>query len=175
MKIRTLNANDAPQLERFLQDFFDAGETDIPGYFAAPEWPLSQAIERMAAWGRGEQLGEGWVPCTTHFLVVQDEIQGLCNFRHSLTEQLRNFGGHAGYAVRPSARGQAHATRLLEHAKDFGRSLGIDRLLMTCDPANIASVRVIQKCGGVLLDNLYRESRQRHVSRFWISLDVATP
>jgi len=135
-----------------LADFEMGGQMDIPGYFLPFDCPHDYAVLSLAAWSRGEKLNPGWVPCTTSFYEEQGSLLGLYNFRHTLSSQLELEGGHVGYSVRPCARGRGVATALLAHAIEFGRSLGLSSLLLTCNAANRASQRVIEKNGGVLRD-----------------------
>ena len=61
-------------------------------------------------------------------------------------------------------------SRLLAHGKDFGRSLGLQRLLVTCAPDNLGSVGVILNNGGALQDTIHFEPLDCLVSRYWIEL-----
>ena len=157
-------------LAAFLADFHAAGETDISAYFAQPEWTHEEAVRVFAAWARGEELQAGFVPTTTLFLMVEGQLVGVVNFRHRLTEKLEAYGGHVGYSVAPSHRGKGYATRLLAGALEQARGLGLARVLVTCDPINLPSIRVIEKNGGVYMDTLFAQDIQRQVSRFWIGL-----
>ena len=90
----------------------------------------------------------GWVPATTLWYVDDEEYLGTLQIRHQLTRHLRRVGGHIGYEVRPSARRQGHATRMLELALPYAKRLGIDPALVTCDATNVASRKVIEANGG---------------------------
>jgi len=169
MPIVPLRAEHERAVRAFLADFERVGEDEVPAYFGDPAWTFPEVVSRLDAWSRGEQVPDGWVPCTTSFLVDGGEILGVVNLRHHLTESLLQLGGHVGYSVRPSARGRGHATRLLEAAMGQARELGIDRLLVTCDEDNPASIRVIEKCGGVLQDGIGREAGGTTL-RYWIAL-----
>lgn len=52
----------------------------------------------------------------------------------------------------------------------LAKELNINRVLVTCDVANIASARVIEKCGGILEDQFFHESVGHDVSLYWISV-----
>ena len=52
---------------------------------------------------------------------------------------------------------------------DKARQLGLTRVLITCDPENIASVRVIEKNGGVLASRSVAHTG-RLTARYWIEL-----
>ncbi len=59
-------------------------------------------------------------------------------------------GGHIGYCVRPGFRRRGYATEILRQAVIVARSIGIDRVLVTCDDDNAASIAVIESNGGKL-------------------------
>jgi predicted acetyltransferase len=169
MQIVQLTHGHESALCDFLEDFARAGETEIPAYFGEASWSHAEIVEHLAAWARGERLPAGWVPCTTSMLEEDGELLGVVNLRHELTDALRRCGGHVGYSVRPSARSQGHAARLLEAAKEQARALGLERILVTCDTDNLASARVIQKCGGEV-DDVIEGPAGRRTKRFWIAL-----
>lgn len=169
MQIIQLSAAHETALIEFLADFARAGEDEIPAYFGQAEWSHDEIVEHLAAWSRGERLPEGWVPCTTSMLEDEGELLGVVNLRHELTDALLRCGGHVGYSVRPSARCRGHATLLLRAATEQARQLGLDRVLVTCDSDNPASNRVVEKCGGELLDEIDR-SGDGTTRRYWIAL-----
>ena len=113
---------------------------------------------------------EGFVPDSTYFCIDTDadRVVGAVNIRHSLNEKLLAHGGHIGDGVRPSMRGQGIGTKMIARALEVCRTLGIDRVLMTCDKSNVASARTIIKNGGVLENEVVDEGEV--VQRYWIDL-----
>jgi len=170
MQIIALAREHEQALQSFRQEFADAAEDHIPGFLPIAEWSFEEIVEGFAAWADGERLPDGWVPGTTLFLMDGEDMLGVINLRHRLAGTLRQFGGHVGYSVRPSERGRGHATLMLEHIKTHARKLGIERLLITCDPENAASGRVVEKCGGVFEDEIFFEPIGRDIRRYWIDL-----
>ena len=170
MEIVELGMQHEQGLRDFLREFAAGGELRIPAYFADPDWPHGRVVDYFARMSRGENLPDGWVPCTTLFLVDGDRILGVANLRHRLTDGLMRSGGHVGYAVRPSARGMGHATYLLNAVKTIARDRGFERLLLTCGALNLSSGRVIEKCGGVLADEICDETSDEPTRRYWIAL-----
>ena len=107
----------------------------------------------------------GRVPCTFFWLLDEDrgagdEVVGFLAVRHALNDFLLEQGGHVGYSVRPTARRQGHAARALRLGLDHAAGLGLDRVLLTCEPGNAGSRRTIVAAGGVLED--VRAGKERY-------------
>ena len=130
-------------------------------------WHDARAFADYTAGLRADALEEtprrpGWVPCTTLWYVEGGEYLGRLAIRHRLTPWLLEYGGHIGYDVRPSARGNGHATNMLRDALPVAKRLGIADVLVTCDVDNTASRRVIEKNAGQL------EDERGGKLRFWV-------
>ncbi|HEY7272781.1 MAG TPA: GNAT family N-acetyltransferase [Actinoplanes sp.] len=106
------------------------------------------------------------VPSSLYWYVAGEHYLGTLVIRHELTPELLVAGGHVGYHVVTAWRRQGHATRMLEQGLVECRRLGLTRVLLTCEPDNEASQRVILANGGrpdaTLGDEL----------RYWIDTDV---
>ena len=90
------------------------------------------------------------VASTTLWYVRGDHFIGAINIRHELNANLAIVGGHIGYVVRPSERGRGHASDMLAGALAHTRAhLPLKRVLLTVNALNTASIRVIEKNGGV--------------------------
>jgi predicted acetyltransferase len=59
--------------------------------------------------------------------------------------------GHIGYSIVPWKRRQGHATRGLRLLLPMAPEQGLDHVVLTTDPENLYSQRVILACGGHLL------------------------
>ncbi len=112
------------------------------------------------------------VPSTELWYMDGDTFLGSVGVRHELNEILASWGGHIGYAVRPSAQRQGHASAMLAGGLDFVRAnLPLERVLLTVDNDNEGSIRVIEKNGGVFeaeVDNPWVEGVRGR--RYWIDL-----
>ena len=102
----------------------------------------------------------GYVPWTELWMADGDEYLGRITLRHELTDALLTWGGHVGYAVRPSARRQGVASTALRGILELAGDRGIDPVLITCDVDNTASARVIERAGGEFED--VREGKRRY-------------
>ncbi|TQK44589.1 putative acetyltransferase [Streptomyces sp. SLBN-118] len=130
-------------------------------------WHEPDGFARYVAAIREEELEEGrrpegFVPASWYWYVDGGTYLGRIQIRHRLTPFLREAGGHIGYGVRPGARRKGYATAMLRDALPCARSLGLDRVLLTCDTTNTASRKVIEANHGIL------EDERGGKRRYWI-------
>ena len=111
-----------------------------------------------------QPTSDGIVHADSYWVTEDQIVIGFLQLRHTLNDYLREAGGHIGYSIRPSCRRRGHATRALGLALDRARVLELDRVLVTCDDDNLASIKTIESCGGVLED--VRSGKRR----YWIAL-----
>jgi len=117
-----------------------------------------------------ETVEEGLVPASTYLAIsIADErLIGMIDIRHRLNEFLMNFGGHIGYSVRKSVRRQGYATEMLALALQKCSSLGIDKVLITCDKENIGSAKTIMNNGGKFENEVVEGDGM--TQRYWITI-----
>jgi predicted acetyltransferase len=117
------------------------------------------------------ELPEGRVHCDYYWITAgegaDEEVVGFLALRHRLTAWLLEEGGHIGYSVRPSRRGEGHAGRALALAVRRSAELGLERVLLTCEEDNHASARTIERNGGV-----YEDTRNGK-RRYWIATGLS--
>jgi predicted acetyltransferase len=173
LELRPLRPSDESSFFATLAEF----RAEQPAFEFALGWgagmSFPQYVARMAAWDRGEQLPAGFVPSAFLVGVVEGEIVGRVSLRYRLNEWLQKIGGHIGYGVRPSARGRGYATAMLRQALKRCPALGIEQALLTCDDTNAASIKVIERCGGVLDGRVADASFAGLRRRYWIRTSAA--
>jgi predicted acetyltransferase len=64
--------------------------------------------------------------------------------------------GHMGYSVVPWKRGRGYATLALRQMLPAAKSEGLKYVEITTDPSNVASRRVIEANGGVLIEHFIK-------------------
>ena len=114
--------------------------------YRAAAHDVSAFVEICRHHSIGRDLPADWVPQSTFWLARDaTKIVGCSRLRHRLTKFLAEYGGHIGYDVRPSERGRGYGTRLLQLTLAEARKIGLTRVLLTADEANVASWRIIEK------------------------------
>jgi predicted acetyltransferase len=107
------------------------------------------------------------VPMDSYFIEADGRILGELFIRHRLSSVLEKMGGHVGYKVRPSCRNHGVATAALRLGLKKLSDLGVERALVTCNTTNAPSARVIEKCGGVRIEDARLDDRVER--RYWIA------
>ena len=133
--------------------------------------PFSVYVQLLQAIERGENLPEGYVPETSLFAFVDDQIIGRISIRHRLNDFLLNIGGHVGYGVLPSFRRRGIAKAMLKAALPWAQQLELNPLLITCDDNNLGSRKVIEANGGVLENIVSQGVGEPLLRRYWLQLD----
>ena len=118
----------------------------------------------------GKNLPDGYVRENFYLCYEGTDLVGVFSLKFELTEFLLNYGGHIGYATRPSAQCRGLATQMLKQGLTIAEEFGFDRILCICDNDNYASEKVIRRNGGVLENELYDPDEDVVVKRFWIQL-----
>ncbi len=141
-------------------------EVDSPDGFAAWVRRLNDQADPA------KPLDAGRVRCTYRWIVEGDQVLGAITLRHELNDIALRVIGHVGYGIRPSARGRGLATWALGRMLGEARTLGLDRVLVTCEADNVASARTIERNGGALEG--VRDTELGPVRRYWVTL-AGTP
>jgi predicted acetyltransferase len=156
----------------YRQEHFDFGEDIINGS------TLFDKIDSYEEWlsyikkiSNKETVQPDWVVSSVFFGIRESDnkIIGIIDIRHYLNDLLSKYYGRIGYSVRPSERQKGYATQILNLAIDYCKNLGLKRIMLGCYSDNIASIKTIIKCGGVLeREFLYLDGKPMSV--FWVEL-----
>ena len=113
-------------------------------------------LKKVRDFHAGIVHNESFVPATTFLVMSEHRLVGFVNIRHELNDFLSRIGGHIGYMVRPTEREKGYAKALLKAAVSYcKKTLGLNRLLITCDQDNIASKKTILANQGVYQKTIY--------------------
>jgi predicted acetyltransferase len=151
-----------------LEEFRAAGELDAYSDDFAVAWKDYSALcELLSQMKLGGFPRSDSVPTDSYFIEAEGRILGDLYIRHRLSAKLEQLGGHISYMVRPSCRNRGVATAALRLALQFLGNLNVERALVTCKSTNIASARVIEKCGGVRISDAPRQDGVTW--RYWLA------
>ncbi|GAB6556152.1 MULTISPECIES: GNAT family N-acetyltransferase [Bacillus] len=141
------------------------GSSSLQNFDSLDEW-----FEKVSKQELGENLQSNRVPSSQFLSVEQGELIGFVNIRKRLNQELLRESGHIGYSVHPNKRRQGYATKQLKLALDEAQKLGLQKVLITCDKANIASAKTIQKVGGVLENEVVSSHTGEIIQRYWVEI-----
>ena len=140
--------------------------TFLLDYSAGEPW--AAYLERLSDLARAVRVPRDRVPSAFLVAVVDGTIVGRVSVRDELRASLAVTGGHIGYGVLAEHRRQGYATLMLRQALVVARARGVDDVLVTCDDDNAGSIRVIERCGGVLEGLVETPGAPRRTRRYWI-------
>ena len=168
LKLRPLRPEDEVSFKKAISAF----KNESPSFEFAFEFdesiPFLEYIKKLEGWSLGKGLPDKFVPSTFLVGVIDGQIVGRLSLRHRLNDFLARIGGHIGYGVIPSCRQQGYATEMLKQALPICSSLGIKKVLITCDIDNLGSQKVIERCGGIF-ENVTDDSQLKvQKRRYWI-------
>jgi predicted acetyltransferase len=166
-----LDNDDEIEFADMMKDWELSEERIVPGIMRNYGPDFDGFIRLLNNCHLGIGLNDSQVPSTLYVLKDKNnKILGSVLIRHSLTNDLRFYGGHIGYGIRPSERKKGLATTQLHLALEKARELGLIEVMVSCDKANIPSSKVIRKNGGILEWEGYYEPINRDIERYWIKI-----
>lgn len=158
-----------------IEEYRQAGEQKYVTLYEEAQQDFDAYLKKLRKNEKGVDLPEGWVPSSVFWLIdATEEVLGVVRIRHRLTPFLELIGGHIGYDVRPSSRGQGYGNESLRLSLEKARHLGLKRVMLTCDTDNIRSQKIIEKFAGKLQDTVLSPESNRRSFRFWIELSGPT-
>ena len=137
------------QIEDYKNEFILYNET-IHGAANLTDLSTSEWVKFAENTKYKETVTPGFVTAHTFFALNNDTIVGIINARHELNDYLLNFGGHIGYSVRKSERRKGYAKKMLNYTSEFLFSLGLEKILITCDKIHLATKWTIASGVGFL-------------------------
>ena len=168
IELRALRVEDELSFLDAIREF-----TDKEVQFAFKYDPgvnFSEYVDKVNSWPDGKSLPGDFVPNSYYVAVIADKIIGRVSIRHELNDFLERIGGHIGYAVIPSQRGRGYVKNMLKQSLGFAKARGLNRVLITCDVNNIASIRVVEANGGVFEHTTNEPMLKIQKHRYWINL-----
>jgi predicted acetyltransferase len=155
----------------YIQEFLERNEPLIPEVLAQDASDFGALVHRLRLDAAGVDLPEGYVPASCSWLMDEHKtLVGVAHLRHSLNAALSYEGGHIGYSIRPTRRNKGYGKMMLKLLLEKAKTLGLTRVLLTCDKTNTASARVIQGNGGKFDSEVPRKDGKGITRRYWITI-----
>ncbi|MGM0436325.1 MAG: GNAT family N-acetyltransferase [Bacillota bacterium] len=161
-------------IESYKQAFLNtkssmAGTGNLRDCETALDW-----IEELKQMENSLTCPEDKVPSSTYLAIrkTDDALVGIIDLRHHINHPILSvWGGHIGYSVHPKERRKGYGKAMLGEVLEIAKTRGLNKVLVTCDEDNVASLRTIKSQGGVFEKNVSTDHGL--VSRFWISIKKA--
>jgi len=103
---------------------------------------------------------------STYLCIQNNEVLGAIRCRHHSNTYIENVIGHVGYETKPSARGKGVAKFMLSWIQE---NVLENNIIITCEVDNFASKKVIERCGGIYLNQIYSPEKKNNVKRFQLA------
>ena len=121
-------------------------------FFNKPRYTDGEiTIVQNARFGREPDVGIEKTYCFNIFLNESKRIIGYVDLRVGENEFLY-YLGHIGYRINERYRGHHYATKATLLALNKAREENMKRVIITCNPDNIASYKSIVATGATLLE-----------------------
>ena len=90
-----------------------------------------------------------------HFKIVNkdDGIVGHINFRVGNTRHVKMCAGHIGYEILPKYRGKSYSYHACKALTPLIKR-HYDHVLLTVDPSNLSSIRIVEKLGAGFINEI---------------------
>ncbi len=163
---------DEHELIDMMIEWEQRDERIVPGILKNYKPDYNDFLNLLDRCHNGIGLTEKQVPSTLFILKeLNGNVLGALSLRHYLSDDLRNYGGHMGYGIRPSKRNNGLGKKLLALGLLNAMEFGLQKVFIHCDKDNIASSKVIEGNNGILEWEGYYEPVERHIKRYVVDLN----
>ena len=121
---------------------------------------------------KGIDVAADWVATNTFWLTNgKGMVLGVTRVRiNNDNEFVKNYAGNIGYDISPLHRKKGYGIIILKLALKTAQSLGLDKTLITCNYNNVGSIKIIESNGGIFESEVFCESKNTLLGRYWIEL-----
>lgn len=144
----------------YINDYKVSGDKEYMYVYRDAYKDFKQYVSKLNNNSKGIDLPEGYVPCSSFWLVNdKEEVLGSIRIRHGNIP----FDGNIGYDIAPKYRGNGYGNKILELALPYAKEIGLDKVVLNCAKANIRSEKVILNNNGIFFKshekdgNLYNQ------------------
>lgn len=140
------------------------GILDVENGFSNPAYNIS--FEEYKKWlqevdnhSKSINLPDGWIPCTTYVLYINDIPVGYGRVRHTSSEYLENVigAGNLGYGISKEYRGKGYGDILFKELLNKCKDFGYKEIKLFPLKSNEATVKIMLKNGGKIIGDFKNE------------------
>lgn len=165
MQLRRPTLEDKETIMEMMSEFKNSGSAHDGGFWDPDSFDYDSWIEMNQNFELGIGVPDHFVPSIQYvFFDDMNKSLGFLSLRLRLNEALFESGGHIGYSVRPSQRGNGYAKQVLATGLQYAKNKNICPVLVTCKEENSASRSVILANGG------HFEDCRQGIERYWINI-----
>lgn len=157
MEYKLPTIEDEKEIREFFQEHFDHGEMEVifsQNELLEDDMNWVETIQNNALYGNEE-----WGKSLLYLCKESTHILGILCIRYTLPNSKEKLFGNIGYGVRPSQRKKGYATKMLAQALSVCKEKGKKQIRIGCHKSNVASQKVIQKCGGIFVEDTEEGNR----------------
>lgn len=160
------------QFLAMVSQYKNAGDTDYYGLYKESMDGFEKYVDNLHGYAQGINIAEDWVPYYTYWLTNNEkQLLGVIRIRTSLdNDYVEKYAGHIGYDISPLHRQKGYGKEILRLGLDKARMLGLQKVLITCNFDNEGSIKIIESNGGVFESEIYKESENKLLRRYWVDL-----
>ncbi len=108
----------------------------------------------------GHHVSLGLVPLTEYWLVQDGRYLGTIQIRHKPQGRVEGFESHIYYHIIPTQRAKGYGKAILRLGLLKAKEIGLRQILLVVNEKNLASIAIIQNCGGVLVKSSLEEGER---------------
>jgi predicted acetyltransferase len=160
MKICLANIEYLPSYQNYLVECFTHG---LQKYQAA-SIDANNYLKNIIAHEKGLKLPDNMPRTSSYFCLNHDnDVVGTIRYRRGNSPWINRVVGHVGYETKPSSRGKGVANFMLRWLQENELT---EPAIVTCELGNTASQKVIERCGGVFINQIYSAEKSAQILRF---------
>lgn len=161
--LHEIQSDDCEKLNEYLSEYRRQC-SNAPTFDQNPDnLPFDEFFTRLVNLSHGFSVPDGFAATKYYLICLNGEIIGQANISYEDNDFILNFKGHIGYSIAPWERGKGYAKQALKLLVCLAARMGVDPIILTCDPENEASRRVILSAGAHLCDTDSRYGKEKEI------------
>ena len=119
------------------------------------------------------QNTSGSLPTSTYTLFDNDKEVGFIQIRHRPSHSQEvppDFASHVYYQIKPEYRDRGYGKKILQLGLAEAKKIGLEEIIITCYDDSIASKKIIEANGGVLIDSHIIQTDKKRFLKYLLKI-----